>query len=507
MKHTSYAIMSVYDKTNIETLAKEFVAKNISIISSGGTSEYLKRHGIPVIPIEKITHSPESFDGRMKTISFQVASGILFDRQKQSHRHQAKQLSIPPIDFVIANVYPFWEKPSIEMIDIGGPTMIRAAAKNYQSVTVVIDPNDYKKVISQLKNARATTLSFRKKLAAKAFATMAQYDILISNYFNKKKSTPQFLSLTNGKQLRYGDNPHQKGFFFSTDTKDKLAIPNFRIIQGKQSSYSNILDVNAGIETLSLIGNTDPSCVILKHNNPCGAATAPTIEEAFHNAWYKGDPLAAFGSIVVLNRPVSKTFAVAMLSDNKFIEILVVPSFSKDALSVLSKKTRLQLWINKALLKVKQHPYTEIRKVRGGYLLQEGNTHILKESDIHVVTKKKPTTSQINDMLFAWKICQVSKSNTVVVAKDATLLSSGVGQQDRKRCCELCVHKAVSSLTGAVAASDGFFPFADGPEVLIDAGITAIMQPGGSIHDKDVIEFCDKKGIPMVFTGIRAFKH
>src|SRR5258706_1703080 len=502
-----YAIISVYDKKGIEDLAREFVSNSIRIISSGGTADFLEKNAIPVIPVEDVTHSPESFDGRIKTISFQIASGILYDRKKISHLDQAKKLSIPSIDFVVGNVYPFWEKSSIEMIDIGGPTLIRAAAKNYQSVTVITDPNDYIKVIKQLKKKGATTLLLRKELASKAFSYIAQYDILISNHFNRENNTSKFLSLSNGKQLRYGDNPHQKGFLFEEGKSDALGLSNFKVLQGKDPSYSNYLDVNAGLEALSLIGSKSPACIILKHNNPCGASVASTIEKAFKKSWYDGDTLAAFGGIVVINRPLTKKFAEIILEDKKFLEIIVAPEFSNDALLLLKPKTKLQLWENKALLHPSRLPYEDIKKVRNGYLVQEGHIHVLKKNNLHVVTKKKPSVKQIKDMVFAWSICQVSKSNCVVVARDNTLLSSGVGQQDRKRCCELSISKAHLSLENAVAASDGFFPFVDGPEILVNAGIKAIIQPGGSIHDKDVIDFCDKNGIVMIFTGIRSFKH
>lgn len=501
-----YALLSVFDKTGIEEIAQELVRNSIEIISSGGTAKYLQEKGFSIIPIEKITHSPESFDGRMKTISFQVASGILYDRNNKAHVNQAKVLAIPSIDFVICNVYPFWDKPGIEMIDVGGPTMIRAAAKNYDSVTVVTDPKDYVQVIKELKKNGQTTLNLRRSLAAKAFAEMASYDILISNYF-QKNSLGGFISLQKGQQLRYGDNPHQKGYFFKDGIKDTLGLGNFHILQGKESSYTNYLDVNAGLEALALLNSSKPVCIILKHNNPCGAAEAATIEKAFTNAWYKGDSLAAFGGIVIVNRPVTKKVASVMLKGKKFIEMVVAPEFSKDAREYLAQKPRLQLWANSKVEKIKPKKFLDIKKIRGGYLVQEGNMHQLKKSGLSLMTKKKPTKKQIDDMLFAWVICQVSKSNCVAVVKNRTLLSSGVGQQDRKRCCELCVSKATVSLKNSVAASDGFFPFADGPEVLVKAGVTAIIQPGGSIKDKDVVDFANKAKITMVATHIRAFKH
>lgn len=507
-KQIRYALISVFKKQGILELAKEFQKQDIQIISTGGTAAFLKENKIPVIPIEDITKVPESFDGRMKTISFQIASGILFDRTNSKHVDQANKLNISSIDFVVCNFYDFLAKPGIEMIDIGGPTMVRAAAKNYKSVTVLVDPTDYTDVIKELAENKNTSETLRQNLAATAFSYVANYDNLIANYWQKETNGKDlFISLQNGRKLRYGENPHQEGSFFPSNKEDTLGLGEFTILQGKETSFSNYLDLDGGIQTMSLLGTDKPTCVILKHTNPCGVATADTIEEAFHKAWFDGDPLAAFGGVIILNRPVTGKLAQLMLSDKKFFEILAAPSFSKEAREIFATKPKLQLLENKNLEKPFLIPRKDIRTVRGGFLVQEADTHVLDAKDLICVTEKKPTKKQIEDLLFAWKICQVCKSNSVVAVKDKVLLAAGVGQQDRKRCCELCVSKAIHPLTNAVAATDGFFPFRDGPDVLIKAGIIAIIQPGGSIRDQQTIDACNEAGITMVFTKIRSFKH
>jgi phosphoribosylaminoimidazolecarboxamide formyltransferase/IMP cyclohydrolase len=506
---TSYALISVFDKTGILDLAKTFVKNNVKIISTGGTAKYLKENNIQIIPIEDITKMPESFDGRMKTISFQIASGILFDRHNKSHVEQANDLETPHIDYIVCNFYDFWKKPGIEMIDVGGPTMVRAAAKNYQSVTVLVNPNDYPIVTEEIETKGQPSEDLRRVLSSTAFSYVAEYDALIANYFqNELSGNDWFISLREGKRLRYGENPHQEGEFFKDiDANDKLGLGNFDVLQGKEISYSNYLDLDGGLQTLSCIGQEKPACVILKHTNPCGAAYGKDIKDAFHKAWFEGDPLAAFGGIIFFNRPVTGDLAEYMLADKKFFEIIVAPEFTKEARELFSAKQNLRLLENKALEKPYLTPYKEIKRIRGGFLVQDTDVKMIDKKALNVVTKKKPTAAQIEDMLFAWEISRVSKSNCVVAVKDGVLLASGVGQQDRKRCCELCVSKAIKPLKGAIAATDGFFPFRDGPDVLIKAGITAIIQPGGSIRDQETIDACDEAGVAMIMTGVRAFKH
>ncbi len=504
-----YALISVYDKTAILELAKTFVKKGIKIISTGGTAKHLVKHGIKIIPIEEITNSPESFDGRVKTISFQIASGLLFDRFNKNHVKQSENLETPNIDFVVCNFYNFADNPGIEMIDIGGPTMVRAAAKNFKSVTVLVHPNDYDVVRKEILSNTQTTDLTRKNLAAKAFSYVASYDSQIANHFQKEIQGPdQFIGLQNGKHLRYGENPHQEAAFYKDNLQDdSLGLGNYEIIQGKETSFNNYLDLDAGLQAISLIGQDKPACVILKHTNPCGAAVAHTIEDTFQKAWFEGDPLAAFGGVILFNRVVTKSLAKQMVQDKKFFEIIASPGFEKEALVVFSKRPKLQLLVNKSLLKPFISKYKEVKKIRGGYLVQDVDAYELTKKDFKCVTKKKPSAKQIEDLILAWRISQVSKSNCVVAVRDGVLVASGVGQQDRKRCCELCVRKAVKPLTGAVAATDGFFPFRDGPDILIKAGIKAIIQPGGSIRDQDTIDACNESEVTMIMTGVRAFKH
>src|SRR3989344_479871 len=499
-----HALISVYNKEGLSNLAQTFTSLGIEIIATGGTARYLKELNIPYIPIESITGSPESFDGRVKTISFTIEGGILFDRSNKEHVIQAEKLKVPVIDFVVCNFYPFWVKPGIEMIDIGGPAMVRSAAKNFEYVTVLVDPGDYSKV------AKDVSAETRKALAAKAFAYVTDYDVLIAKYFQNETGQKErnFISMDQGVTLRYGENPHQKGYFYQDpqEKNDSLGLGKFTVLQGKAMSFNNFLDATSGLETISLIGKEEPVCVILKHTNPCGAAVGSDLPDAFKKAWFDGDPLAAFGGVILVNRTVTGELAEAMLSDKKFFEVLIAPDFDEKALSVFAAKPKLQLWKNEALKKPHVVAYEEVKKIRGGYLVQDGDIYEVKAQEFKVVTKKKPTKEQIEDLLFAWKIAQVSKSNAVAVVKNKVLLASGVGQQDRKRCAELCVSKAGKSLEGGVAATDGFFPFRDGPDVLIKAGITAIAQPGGSIRDQEVIDACDEQGVAMVFTGVRNFK-
>lgn len=505
----TYALISVFDKTGVLDLAKTLVEKNVKIISTGGTAQYLEEHNIQTIPIEEITTMPESFDGRMKTISFQIASGILFDRHNKSHVSQAEELSTPNIDYIVCNFYDFWKKPGIEMIDVGGPTMVRAAAKNYQSVTVIVNPEDYPVVIEEIKTNGGTSEELRKILASTAFSYVAEYDALIANHFqNELSGTDWFITLRNGKRLRYGENPHQEGEFFKDiQNDDSLGLGNFAVLQGKEISFSNYLDLDGGLQAISCIGQEKPACVILKHTNPCGAALGKDIKDAFHKAWFDGDPLAAFGGIIFFNRPVDGELAEYMLADRKFFEIIAAPKFTKEAREILKAKQNLRLLENQELAKPRLAPYKEVKRIRGGFLVQDTDVKMLDKKALNVVTKKKPTAAQIEDMLFAWEISRVSKSNCVVAVKDGVLLASGVGQQDRKRCCELCVNKAIKPLKGAIAATDGFFPFRDGPDVLIKAGVSAIIQPGGSIRDQETIDACNEAGVAMIMTGVRAFKH
>jgi len=491
------ALISVFDKTSIVEFAKVLIKKNFEIISTGGTAKILKDHKIPIINIEKITGNPEAFDGRMKTISFALESGILFDRSKKSHVQQARELKIKAIDLVVCNFYDFAKNPGIEMIDIGGPTMVRAAAKNFQHVTVITDPQDYFKIKFPV------SLKTRKELALKAFQKTALYDSQVYQYFSQNS---QILHLHNGTKLRYGENPHQSGFWYKLKSQDPLALQNFSQLQGKELSFNNLLDCEAAINTLAYIDSAKPACVVIKHTNPCGAAFATTIIESFQKAW-DGDSLAAFGSIIAVNRPIDEKLAQIMLSEKRFFEVLLAPSITPKAQKIFSKKPNLRLLTNQALKTAKHVQELDYKKIRGGFLSQNQDTVNLDFKSLKTVTRKKPTSDQLEDLIFAWAICRASKSNTIVLAKNNMLIGSGVGQQDRKRCCELAVAKAGKRATGCVAASDAFFPFSDGPDILIKTGVEAIIQPGGSIRDADTINLCNKTKTAMVLTAVRCFRH
>lgn len=509
------ALISVYNKKGVVELAKKLEVLGWEIISTGGTAKVLAGAGIKIIPIEEITRSPEAFSGRMKTISFQVSSAILFDRENKEHVKQAKDLNIKPIDMIVCNLYPFEDtvadsknskKEIIEMIDIGGPTMIRAAAKNFRSVIVVVDPKDYKRVISKLEKGGVSSID-REILASKVFRVMANYNRAIDQYLSQDTKSELIPAFSPGEsvEFRYGENPHQKAWFYGFNTKDPLALSKFKKVQGKDSSFNNYLDADGALNAIVWLGNDRPACIVVKHTNPCGAAIRDNILEAFKEAW-DGDSLAAFGGIIAVNREVDEELAEEMLTD-RFFEVLLAPSISREAKEIFAKREKLIILINPNLENLEQTKEVDFKRVRGGMLVQEQDTKEISENDLEVVTNIRPTQIQIEDMLFAWKICRASKSNTIVMVKDQKLIGSGVGQQDRKRCCELAVSKAGEMAKGAVVASDAFFPFADGPELLAKAGVSAIIQPGGSIKDQEVVGFCNKHKIPMVFTRVRCFRH
>jgi len=513
----NYALVSVYDKTDIIDLVKSLVNNNFQIISTGGTAKVLKKAKIKVIPIEKITDNPEAFDGRMKTISFQVESGILYDRKNKDHLRQAKELKIPDIQIVVCNFYPFQEiardkkaqiEKLVELIDVGGPTMVRAAAKNYKSVAVLTDPSDYPLVIPEFKKRKNVSLKTREYLAVKAFKLTADYDSLVHEKLSAKLLGEKNLRLflNNGLKLRYGENPHQKGFFYQTATDDPLAISNFKQLQGKELSFNNLLDCHAAINTICEVATQKPACIIIKHGNPCGTAIADSSYNAFLKAW-DSDSLAAFGSIIVLNKVIDKKLAQLMIKGNRFFEVLLAPSLTPEAKKILAQKRNLRILTNPSLQNLFLSKEKDYKKVRGGFLVQDADTAVLEKKDLKTVTRAKPTKKKIKELLFAWSVCRSCKSNSIVITKGQQLIGAGVGQQDRMRCCRLSASKAGKKAENASAASDAFFPFPDGPEILIKAGVRAIIQPGGSVNDQKIIDLCDKNKVVMVFTNTRCFKH
>ncbi|MDR2131294.1 MAG: bifunctional phosphoribosylaminoimidazolecarboxamide formyltransferase/IMP cyclohydrolase [Odoribacteraceae bacterium] len=509
---TKRALISVFDKKGIVDFAKSLQGMGWEIISTGGTSKKLNEEGVPVKDISALTRFPECFDGRVKTLHPHVEGGILAIRDNESHRHQMKELGIEPIDIVVCNLYPFKEtllKPGvsheeiIENIDIGGPTMIRAAAKNYPFVTVITDPEDYAEVIAELQERGDTSIETKERLAAKVFIHTSHYDALIAGYFSRRVhiTAPKTLTLTYEKkqELRYGENPHQAATFYASVQETEGTLTGAIQLQGKELSYNNIGDTDGALEALKEF--EEPTVVAAKHANPCGVGSADTLVEAFQKA-HDADPVSIYGGIVVANREINKACAERMAS--VFLEVVAAPSFSEEALQIFAKKKNLRV------LQVEQisraHSSPKVRSVLGGVLIQEPDLHLMAEEP-RVVTNRPPTESEWEDLLFAWKVVKHAKSNGIALAKEKCTTGVGPGQVSRIWALENAIRQGGDRVRGSVMASDAFFPFADCVEAAHGAGITAIIQPGGSIRDQESIEAANKYGIAMIFTGMRHFKH
>jgi len=508
------ALISVFDKTGIVDFAKSLDSMGWEIISTGGTSKKLKEEGIKVKDISELTRFPECFDGRVKTLHPKVEGGILAIRDEEHHKKQMAELGIEPIDMVVCNLYPFKQtvlKPGvshedvIENIDIGGPTMIRAAAKNYKFVTVVTDPSDYEKVIEELQAKGDTTPETKEMLAAKVFIHTAHYDALIADYFSKRLhiKSPSTLTLTYEKkqELRYGENPHQAATFYTSIQGTKGTLTDAVQLHGKELSYNNIGDTDGALETLKEF--EEPTIVAAKHANPCGVGSASTIVEAYRKA-YEADPVSIFGGIVASNREIDAETATEMAKI--FLEVIVAPSFTTEALDILTKKKNLRL----LQLENINHKDTEAFKAKtvlGGLLIQELDTELLHENELKVVTKRKPTETEMADLLFAWKVVKHTKSNGIAIAKNKCTTGVGPGQVSRIWALENAIRQGGERIAGSVMASDAFFPFSDCVEAAHQAGITAIIQPGGSVRDQESIDAANKYDIAMIFTGMRHFKH
>ncbi|MGL5681781.1 MAG: bifunctional phosphoribosylaminoimidazolecarboxamide formyltransferase/IMP cyclohydrolase [Marinifilaceae bacterium] len=508
------ALISVFDKTGIVEFAKALDVMGWEIISTGGTSKALKEEGIKVMDISDLTQFPECFDGRVKTLHPNVEGGILAIRDDEKHQKQMAELKIDPIDIVVCNLYPFKEtilkegvshEDIIENIDIGGPTMIRAAAKNYKFVTVLTDPEDYATVIEELKASGDTTPETKELLAAKVFIHTSHYDALIADYFSKKLniSSPKTLTLTYEKKqdLRYGENPHQAATFYTQIKDTKGTLTNATQLHGKELSYNNIGDTDGALETLKEF--TEPTIVAAKHANPCGVGSAETLAEAFKKA-YDADPVSIFGGIVAANREIDEE--TALLMSPVFLEVIVAPSFSEKALEILTKKKNLRLLELKDILFVDKNA-SKVRSVLGGLLVQGLDTELYKQDELKVVTKRQPSEQEMEDLKFAWKIVKHAKSNGIAIAKDKCSTGVGPGQVSRIWALENAIRQGAERIQDSVMASDAFFPFADCVEAAHKAGITAIIQPGGSVRDQESIDAADKYGIAMVFTNMRHFKH
>ncbi|MCY6960484.1 bifunctional phosphoribosylaminoimidazolecarboxamide formyltransferase/IMP cyclohydrolase [Clostridium brassicae] len=496
------ALISVFNKEGILDLAKFLVDKGVEVVSTGGTFKHLKENGIPVTEINEVTGFDEILDGRVKTLHPMIHGGILAIRDNKEHMEIIKEKNITPIDMVVVNLYPFFEKvkenlefdEKVEFIDIGGPTMIRAAAKNFRDVIVLTDTKDYKEIMNQIEAEGNVDFATRKRLAGKVFNLMSAYDAAISNFLLEEEEYPEYLSLSYKKMmdLRYGENSHQSAAYY-TSTNGKGSINNFEILNGKQLSYNNIKDMDIAWKTVWEFDEI--ACCGLKHNTPCGVAIGSSVEDAYVKA-YSCDPISIFGGIVAFNRKVDKKAAEKIAEI--FLEIVIAPDYDEDALEVLKSKKNLRV----IKCAVKPEDEFNIAKVDGGILVMSEDNKFADKYE--VVTEKKPTEEEMQDMIFAMKVCKYVKSNAIVVAKDGMATGIGGGQVNRIWAAQEALKRAKD---GFVLASDAFFPFDDVVKEAAKYGIKAIIQPGGSIRDEDSIKACNENGISMVFTGIRHFKH
>jgi len=512
------AILSVTDKTGLADFARRLAEMGVELVSTGGTAKLLRDSSIPVKDISELTGFPEMLDGRVKTLHPKVHGGILHRRASESHRSAVAEHGIPPIDMVVVNLYAFEKTASkpgvhfeelIENIDIGGPSMIRSAAKNFQDVAVVTSPADYESIADEMSSAGGE-LSARTKwrLAQKAFATTAAYDSAIASTLEKvtangrfeflaESSFPDTLRLSFGKvlDLRYGENPHQKAAMYSDGSG--AGIANAQQLQGKELSYNNIVDLQAAWDLVQEFG--EPVCTIIKHTNPCGTAIGTTLREAYTKA-LECDPVSAFGGVIGVNRPIDGEAAEEM--SKLFVEAIAAPNFDEAAKAKFAAKKNLRL------VEVKHtNEKWVLKNISGGILLQDNDLRQLAESDLRVVTQRQPTAEEKRALLFGWKICKHVKSNAVVYVRDGQSVGIGAGQMSRVDSCKIGAMKAVLPLKGTVAASDAFFPFPDGVEEIAKAGATAIIQPGGSVRDQEVIDAANRLGLAMILTGVRHFRH
>jgi len=499
------ALISVFSKDGLEPIVRKLHEQNVTLYSTGGTEDFIKNLGIPVVPVEDITSFPEILGGRVKTLHPKIFGGILNRQDNESDVEQMKEFDIPQIDLVIVDLYPFEktvasgasEQDIIEKIDIGGISLIRAGAKNFKDTVIVASVNEYSLLLDLItKQNGATTLENRRLFATKAFHVSSHYDGAIFNYFNTDETIYKE-SIADGQVLRYGENPHQKGFFFG----DFDAI--FKKVHGKELSYNNLLDVDAAVNLINEFKTDGPTFAILKHNNACGLASRKTISEAYLAA-LACDPTSAFGGVLIANTKIDLDTAQEI--NKLFCEVVIAPSYDDDAIAVLQeKKNRIILVQNEVEL-----PSRQVRTCLNGLLIQDRNNITDTKEHLKTVTITEPTAQEIEDLIFASKICKNTKSNTIVFAKNGTLISSGTGQTSRVDALIQAVDKARAfgfDLTGASMASDAFFPFPDCVELAKKAGITAVIQPGGSIKDELSINYCNENNLAMVFTGTRHFKH
>lgn len=507
------ALISVYDKTGIVDFASGLEKLGWEIVSTGGTYRLLKDHGINAVEINQVTGFPEILDGRVKTLNPLIHGGILFRRDLEPHRKVVEEMGIVPISIVVNNLYPFEDTVGreasthaeiIENIDIGGPSMIRAAAKNYMDVTVVVDTSDYGNILAELRMNGDTSVETRAMLARKAFSMTAHYDALIAGYFNLMQdvSFPELLTLPyrRKEELRYGENPHQRAAFYIESGNLIGTIAGARQLHGKALSYNNINDANGAIQLIKEFD--EPTAVAVKHANPCGVGSGETLLEAFEKA-YSSDTESIFGGIVAFNEEISEKIAEKL--KDIFLEIIIAPAFSREALEILTTKKNLRLLMLEGL-DANSDRRTQIKQVEGGILVQDVNSSLLGD-EIPSVTKRFPEDDEIEDMLFAWKVAKHISSNGVVLAKNKMTVGIGLGEVNRFWAVEEAIERAGDRAPGSVLASDGFFPFKDSVQALALAHVKAIIQPGGSVKDDEVIQEADKYDMAMMFTGIRHFRH
>jgi phosphoribosylaminoimidazolecarboxamide formyltransferase/IMP cyclohydrolase len=514
------ALLSVSDKTGLIEFAKVLAGFGVELISTGGTRKALADAGLKVLDISEITGFPEMLDGRVKTLHPRVHGGILYIRGNDVHETTIKEHKIAPIDLVVCNLYPFEatlakqaaHEDIIENIDIGGPSMVRSASKNYHDVAIVTDPSQYPSVIEEMQTCKgALTLPTRERLAAAAFARTAAYDAAIAGYFAKKLSdtAPERLTLTFQKKqkLRYGENPHQPAAFYSETNVRHACVASAEVLHGKELSYNNILDLDSALNLVREF--PDPAAVVIKHNNPCGVATAGTLLEAFAHA-YEGDPVSAFGGILGFNREVDEATAMHITEPNRFIECVIAPGYSKAAFEILTTRPKWKASVR--LLKtgaMMTDPARSVnfRRVDGGLLVQTRDAEADDFVNAKVVSKRAPTEAELADLRFAWLVAKHVKSNAIVLAKNRMIVGVGAGQMSRIDSTHMATHKAGERVKGSVLASDAFFPFRDNVDMAAAANIAALVQPGGSVKDQESIDAANEHGMAMVFTGVRHFRH
>ncbi|MDY6856561.1 MAG: bifunctional phosphoribosylaminoimidazolecarboxamide formyltransferase/IMP cyclohydrolase [Thermodesulfobacteriota bacterium] len=509
------ALISVSDKKGIEQLAKSLNEMGVEILSTGGTASLLKKGGSPILSVSEYTGFPEMLDGRVKTLHPKIHGALLGIRSNEEHVKKMEEHNIKPIDMVIVNLYPFEEtiakegctlKDAIENIDIGGPTMLRSAAKNYNDVTVIIDPEDYDEVLKEMKEKGGNLSSETNfRLALKVFQTTAKYDGAISNYLGSlEEKFPKTLSLQfeKSQDLRYGENPHQKAAFYKERDGEDPCVSNAIQLQGKELSFNNMLDLDAALMTVNEF--EEIAAVIIKHNNPCGVAIS---DKSLLDAYCKAkqcDPTSAFGGVIGLNRNVDSNTAKEITST--FIEVLIAPGYDEDALNILNEKKDLRV-LKVPPFKGHTKRVYDMKKVSGGLLVQDMDLDIVDFKSLEVVTKRKPTEEDLKALRFAWRVCKHVKSNAIVFTTSDQVVGIGAGQMSRVDSSNIAVMKACLPTEGTVLASDAMFPFRDGVDAAAKAGVKAIIQPGGSIRDEEIIEAANEHNIAMVFTKMRHFKH